>query len=666
MPPFRRWWTTTYRRRPYPWRSRRTRWLRRRRPRKTIFRRYRRRRRVRRFRFRKKLRKLKIKQWQPRTIKRCKIKGYKCLFMAGPNRTNNNWAQYQETFIHPTQPGGGGWSYLVFSLAALWEEHDKCRNWWTGDNQGLPLARYLGCKFKFFRDVNTSYCVSYSLCYPMLDAPLVHANSSPYNMLLTRHRFIVPSLKHKPQGRKYIKKRFHPPSLLKNKWYFQADICKTGLILLTTTAIDLDYFYLSKDAINNNISIWSLNSKIFVKNGFIQIPTTGYQPKATYNLYTIPRQVPNPKLSDLSYLGKPGPYTLGQPYNSHNDYFQKDTYWGNPFHPEVLMKERDVYMSTQQPTAIFTTTNTSKTIQQAITESLITKVEDDLIIEYRYNPDRDTGYQNECYLINITRNTNDFNPPEDDNIIIKGFPLFISLWSWIDWQKKLAYINNIDTTYCLAIKTKFTDTLKQELIIPIDHNFLNGKGPYGLDRVDWNTHTLTTWYPKVAHQLVTIDEICKSGPATAKSTDTKSIQAHCAYQFDFKWGGCPAPMTNLTNPCLQPKFPVPDTMLQRLQRQNPAYPPELQLHDFDERQETITKKCLKRIQEFTPIEQTMLSITGPTDPPTKTKRQRIQEALQTSDSEEEKENIQQQLHKQRMQQKQLKRIILKLMNKKLE
>lgn len=125
-------------------------------------------------------------------------------------------------------------------------------------------------------------------------------------------------------------------------------------------------------------------------------------------------------------------------------------------------------------------------------------------------------------------------------------------------------------------------------------------------------------------------------------------------------------MTNLTNPCLQPKFPVPDTMLQRLQRQNPAYPPELQLHDFDERQETITKKCLKRIQEFTPIEQTMLSITGPTDPPTKTKRQRIQEALQTSDSEEEKENIQQQLHKQRMQQKQLKRIILKLMNKKLE
>lgn len=125
-------------------------------------------------------------------------------------------------------------------------------------------------------------------------------------------------------------------------------------------------------------------------------------------------------------------------------------------------------------------------------------------------------------------------------------------------------------------------------------------------------------------------------------------------------------MVNLTNPCLQPKFPVPDTILQRLQRQNPAYPPELQLHEFDERKETLTKKCIKRLQQFTPTEQTMLSITGTTDPPTKTKRQRIQEALQTSDSEEEEENLQQQLNKQRMQQKLLKRVLLKLMNKNLE
>nr|UGV36517.1 MAG: ORF1 [TTV-like mini virus] len=667
MPPFRRWWIRNYRRTPYFWRQRRyTRRIRRRRPRKTILRRHRRRRRVRRFRFHKKLKKLTIKEWQPRTIRRCKIKGYKCLFMAGPNRINNNWAQYQETFIHPTQPGGGGWSYLIFSLAALWEEHDKCRNWWTGNNEDLPLARYMGCKFKFFRDLYTDYCVSYSLCYPMLDAPLVHANSSPYNMLLTRHRFIVPSIRHKPTGKRYIKKRFRPPSLLKNKWYFQADICKTGLILITTTAVDLDYFYLSRDSINNNISIWSLNYKIFQNNGFQQIPTSGYAPKNSYWLYcTLPGQG-HTHVSDLVFLGKPGPFTLGKPYNKEEDYISTDTKWGNPFHPDVLNKEIDLYTSNTQPSNILSDANKDKTIKELITNSKLTKVTEPLVIEYRYNPDRDTGLNNLCYLTNITTTTNKFNPPDDDNITIKGFPLFISLWSWIDWQKKLAYLHNIDTTYCLTIQTKFTDTLKQETLIPIDHNFLIGKGPYGLDRNEWNEHTQTTWYPKVAHQLVTIDEICKSGPATAKATNTKSIQAHCQYQFDFKWGGCPAPMVNLTNPCLQPKFPVPDTILQRLQRQNPAYPPELQLHEFDERKETLTKKCIKRLQQFTPIEQTMLSITGTTDPPTKTKRQRIQEALQTSDSEEEEENLQQQLNKQRMQQKLLKRVLLKLINKNLE
>nr|UGV36545.1 MAG: ORF1 [TTV-like mini virus] len=665
MPPFRRWWTTRYYRRPRTWRSRRwNRWTRRRRPRKTIFRRYRRRRRVRRKRYLKKLKFLKIKQWQPRTIKRCKIKGYKCLFWAGPNRTNNNYAQYQETFIHATQPGGGGWSYLVFSLAALWEEHDKCRNWWTGNNEGLPLVRYNGCKFKFFRDLYTDYCVSYSLCLPMLDAPLVHANSSPYNMLLTRHRFIVPSIQHKPQGKKYIKKYFHPPDLLKNKWYFQADLCKTGLILLTTTAIDLNYFYIPRDSINNNISIFALNSKIFQNNGFIQIPTNGYAPKTNYYLYcTIPGQQ-HTQIKHLSFLGKPGPFTLGQARNDNQQYLQQDTKWGNPFHPSVLNHEITVYFSTQQPTQVYNDPN--KTITEAKSSNLIQEVTEPFIVEYRYNPDRDTGYENKCYLTSITRNSTNFKPPDDDNLQINGFPLFISLWSWIDWQKKLAYIQNVDQTYCLTIQTKFTDTLKPELIIPIDHDFLQGKGPYGLDQQHWNLHTQTTWYPKVGAQLVTIDQICRAGPATPKYTNGKSIQAHCHYQFYFKWGGCPAPMTKLTNPCSQPKYPVPDTMLQRLQRQNPAHPPELDLHDFDERKQTITKRCIKRLQEFTPIEQTLLSITGPSNPPTKTKRQKLQETLQTSDSEEEKTDIQQQLLKQRLQQRKLKRVLLKLMNKNIE
>nr|UGV37137.1 MAG: ORF1 [TTV-like mini virus] len=671
MPPFRRRWyfqRNYYRRRP--WRPRRRRpWHRRRRPRKTIFRKFRRRRWVRKNFFKKKLKKIKLAQWQPNTIKNCSIKGYKCLFWAGPSRASNNYAQYQETFINPHQPGGGGWSYLIFNLAALWEEHQKCRNWWTKGNQGLPLTRYMGCKFKFFRDLYTSYAVHYSLCYPMLDAPLVHANSSPFHTILTKRRFIVPSMLHKPKGKRYIKKHFKPPSQLLNKWYFQQDLCTTGLLLLQTTAVDLDHFYLPTKAINNNISIYTLNPKIFQHNGYQQILTNGYSPKTNYYLYINNTHEIQVKVKQLTYLGKPGPFTLGTSYENtpqqdQQNYTNLDKYWGNPFHPDVLEKNKDIYVSTVQPREIFNTSNLNNTAGD--TTSKLVKVTEDFILELRYNPDRDTGQDNVAYLITNTKDTN-FNIPNDDNIVIQGFPLYILLWSWLDWQKKLAYIHNIDQTYQLIIKTKFTEP-KVDYIIPIDYNFTQGIGPYGLPQTEWNTTTKTTWYPKCAHQLVTIDNICMCGPATPKYNDRKNIQAHCFYNFKFKWGGCPAPMVNLTNPCLQPKYPMPGTVIQGLQIQNPAYPPQLELHQFDERQSQLTKKCLKRIQDYTETEQTIQCVTGPTIPPTTTKRQRLQKALQTSESEteEETETLQQQLNKLRNRQILLKQSILQLMKPDIE
>jgi len=499
----------------------------------------------------------------------------------------------------------------------------------------------------------------------MLDAPLVHANSCPYNTLLTKHRFIVPSLQHKPTGKRYIKKKFRPPSQLTNKWYFQTDICNTGLLLLTTTAVNLDHFFLGPKSINNNITIWSLNPIIFENNGFQQIPTTGYAPKNNYYLYANTTRKETPNIGDLSFLGKPGPYTIGEPFSKDTkNYISQDRYWGNPFHPHVLNKDIQVYTSNVQPSNILTENNKNKPITDSDIISKLTLVTDPLVVLLRYNPDRDTGENNTVYLINNTRNTNKFEPPDDENITIHGFPLHIALWGWLDWQKKLAYLNNIDKSYVLTFITKFTDTLKTTKVIPIDHSFLEGRGPYNLPQDQLNQHTLTTWYPKCAHQLVTINDICTSGPATPKYD--KNIEAHCSYDFKFKWGGCPAPMTNLTNPCSQTKYPVPNTILQGLQGQNPSTLPQTELHDFDERHEQITKKCLKRIAEYTESEQTLLHLTGPSQPETATKRQKIQENLQTPQEKKETETLQQQLQCLRNQQHQLKRAILQLMRPNIE
>ena len=61
--------------------------------------------------------------------------------MAGKDRLANNYAQYQQSYVPEHEPGGGGWSYMVFSLDALWEEFLLDRNWWTHGNRGLPLAK---------------------------------------------------------------------------------------------------------------------------------------------------------------------------------------------------------------------------------------------------------------------------------------------------------------------------------------------------------------------------------------------------------------------------------------------------------------------------------------------------------------------------------------------
>lgn len=670
MPPFRRWYwgrrQTNRSRRPRRFRFRR------RRPRRTLYRRYRTRRRwVRKRKFyksKRKLKYLKINQWQPKVIRKCHITGYKCLFWAGLNRDSNNYAQYQQSYTHPTQPGGGGWSMIVFSLEALWEEHQLDRNWFTVGNKGLPLVRYQGCNFKFFREEYTDYVVQYTLCYPMIDGKFMHANASPYQMLLHKHRIIVPSKRTKPFGKPYIKKRFRPPGQIFNKWYFSADFCKTGLIMLTTTAVSLSSFYISPYSASNNISIHVLNPKTWQNDGWIHpSETTGYQPKDNLYLYCIPPRQKDTKGKNLTYLGNPGRYTYGTPYadltsSEQTNYETNKLYWGNPFHPDVLTQSIRVYKSTQQPTAILASANREKDVS---TIDNLTLVTEPLILELRYNPDADTGSDTYIYVQSIERPyKKQFPIPEDPNLKITGFPLYLGYWGWLDWQKKLNYIHNVDTSYITVFRSPYTEP-KVDYAIPIDQNFLQGKGPYGIPHEDLNSYSLTSWWPKIAHQMVTVNQICNCGPGTAKYEKTKSLQAHCHYKFRFKWGGCPAPMVDLTNPCLQPKYSVPSTIVQRLQVQDPKLPPELELHDFDERHETITQKAIERLKSYT-TEQTLSTITGHGNPPTKTKRQRLQEEIEASQEEKEEPTIQLQLNKLQRHQQQLKRALLKLMSENIE
>ena len=108
-----------------------------------------------------------------------------------------------------------------------------------------------------------------------------------------------------------------------------------------------------------------------------------------------------------------------------------------------------------------------------------------------------------------------FPVPEDPNLKITGFPLYLGYWGWLDWQKKLNYIHNVDTSYITVFRSPYTEP-KVDYAIVIDTNFLQGKGPYGIPHEDLNSYSLQSWWPKVAHQMVTINQICNSGPGLPK------------------------------------------------------------------------------------------------------------------------------------------------------
>ncbi len=162
------------------------------------------------------------------------------LFACGPNRLNKEFSGYLNSFFPEHNQGGGGWSAYKFTLESLFEQRELLRNYWTASNVQLPLVRYLGCKFKFYRADEVDYVCHYNICLPMKVSVYDFTSAQPANMLMKRKKIIVPSKKTNPHRKPYITKRIKCPELFQNKWYFQSDLYKTPFVTLITTACSLN------------------------------------------------------------------------------------------------------------------------------------------------------------------------------------------------------------------------------------------------------------------------------------------------------------------------------------------------------------------------------------------------------------------------------------------
>lgn len=605
-----------------------------------------------------------------------------CLLQCAPGRESNNYAQYMNSITPPKWPGGGGWSIMIYNLGALWEQRQLLHNYWTKSNIGLPLVRYTGATFTFYRSQNTDYIVHWRHCYPMTDTEQEHTIAQPSNMYLMRHRLIIPSKQTKPRGKPYKKKFIKPPAQMKNSWYFQKDICNCGFLLLTVTACDLDRWFLNPKSQSNSISLYSLNTKNFKDRNFQLTGTTLWRPREGYYLYGTSNGAETAdqvKLSELIYLGNPTRYKPGTPTGSNTitdwkSKIIKPEYMGNPFFYSYLHGDKKTWVSQYPPDQLADKATTGK--DQATLKpsditmgTWITEQTNPTLVEVRYTPDRDTGIGNRIFILKNTRQEEGWDPPNDPNLILDGFPLWAGLWGWLDWQRKLKVAQQIDYNYIIVIISDFF-TEKLPAYVFLDKSFKQGADPY-YEGEEEDTHLSDSnrlhFYPKILYQVESINNICTSGPGVIRLSN-QSIEAKCKYKFHFKWGGCPAKMENIQDPCEQHKYPIPNNLLQTTQIQNPDSNPIYNLYNWDERQGFLTKKAIERLKKDSETETLSDSPTGQSkmDPPVKQKTlsdyfKEMQET--TSSSEEEETTLEQRIQQQHEYNKRLKHRINKLLNR---
>nr|UGV37311.1 MAG: ORF1 [TTV-like mini virus] len=623
-----------------------------------------------------KLKTLKLREWQPQYIRKTVVKGYYPLFMSTSERLSNNLNCYLESIAPEFWPGGGGFSICNFSLNTLYQEHLVLHNWWTKSNENMPLIRFTGCKITLYRQETQDYLFCYNRTYPMQANMLTYTSTHPQAMLLNKQTVIVTCKQRSKSRKNYKIVRIKPPVQMQNKWYFQKDLAFLPLLQTMTTACSLDRMFLNSAAVSSTIGFTSLDTVGFRNHNFTKFSTTGYYPIHEEKLFGCynGQEITKLKLSQLCYLGNPQDNTEGTPIGDipltavgtqpklSQQIDKARTEWGyqgNPFNAHYFYGDKRVLVTTLSWEQL--KTKYGKDSEPNLDKQDF-KLKTQKWVHCRYNPFKDKGKGNKIYLLKTdsTQHPDEWTPPPDEDIVISDIPLWLATWGYLDYQRKCGLQSQIDTTTVFVIYSTYIDPPSLKFYVPLDKPFLNGHSPYSEEIFPSDQFN---WHPKVRYQVQSINNIAICGPTVAKLPEQNSCEGHMKYQFYFKVGGQPPPMSTLIDPDKQPKYNIPSNLLQTTSLQSPTTPFEYLLYNFDERRGQLTKKAAKRIKTDQETETNFLSITEtnnscPVLPYSK---------IQTPDSSEEEEtqetSIEEQLLLQRREQKLLRRRINQLLNK---
>lgn len=574
---------------------------------------------------------------------------------------------YEQSIVPEHWPGGGSFSVTQYTLDALYDMHNRCRNWWTGSNEDLPLCRYLGCQLKLYQCQYTDYILKVETELPSNSNKLTYPSTHPSIMLMSNKKYIIRNRQDKKKRKPYTKIWIPPPPQFQNKWYFQVDLYKTPLLQIHASTCNLNNPYLKPQNRSDNITFWTINTTS-IQNREISVETDNSWPFKKvgtfyyYMYYYTPGPLPNDtktiKVTSLIPLANPRNYYAGQAYDelihkpSISDYYTnfKD-YWGNIFHPDLEHIESFAY-SRKSPEAIATkmkelnNANTTWNQLDESTEMALTPFNEPIYIPMQYNPNKDTGQDTQIYLLS-NRDGHGWDPPGIPELTLEGFPMWLGLWGYIDFQKRLKKVTNIDTSYIMVIKTHFTQKPQNIPLVIINESFTKGHSPYETTTLPEDKNK---WYPMVQYQTMEQNKILQTGPFTPNILNYQSDNISIFYKFYFQWGGSPPKNVNVENPAHQIQYPIPRNEYETTSLQNPGQAPESILYSFDHRHGNITTTALSRITKDWTIKEPLFTITD------QQRRQQLQQAIQdlqaTEETQQEKEKEIQQLIQQLQQQQQ--------------
>nr|UHM25846.1 MAG: ORF1 [Torque teno midi virus] len=569
----------------------------------------RRRRRRRRRKVRRKRQTITVKQWQPDSIVKCKIKGMTTLVLGAEGKQLVCYTNVKTASTPPKAPAGGGFGCEQFSLESLYTDFRFRKNIWTKSNVLKDLCLYLGVKCVFYRHPETDFIVAYSRQPPFEISKEIYTMCHPVNMMLAKHKIIIPSKFTNPRGKIKIKKFIKPPKQMLTKWFFQEHFCNYPLLMIQAAACNLNYNNLGCCNTNQMVTFFYINISFYSLADWLAVRRAAYLPYSTFPQYVYTwnkKEWENPNRAQPS-----------QKYTKPNNYEESVDINKGFFCKQLLLA------------VAITKDDTKETITRQTPLNIC-----------RYNPNLDTGKNNKIWL--VSTHTPTWDPPHSDKVLIyEGYPLYMMLYGFLSYIQFIKKSPDFFLGYVLAMQSPALLPYSQpgaerNIIVPLDNNMPNGKAPYDEDITQ---SMRANWTPNIYNQLQVLNTIVESGPLVPKYSQTKNStwELDMFYTFFFKWGGPETPEQQVADPHLQGTYEVPDTLQKAIQIHDPAKQKIGSLfHPWDIRRGYFTKTALKRMQDNLSTESSFY----PDAEEIPKKKKRIQTGPELSHPFQEEEEVQ--------------------------